>query len=87
ALRLFVSPNPSAGEVALRYSLPGAEAPAIRVYDVRGRMVCALAAGEPLGLLVWDGTDAGGRSVAPGVYFVRLSGGEFSETTRITRVR
>jgi flagellar hook assembly protein FlgD len=35
----------------------------------------------------WDGTDDGGRSVPPGVYFYRLVTPEGSHTRRMVMVR
>jgi flagellar hook assembly protein FlgD len=35
----------------------------------------------------WDGCDQAGKSVSPGVYFVKLVSGEFSSTRKIVRVR
>jgi hypothetical protein len=45
----------------------------IAVYDVRGRQVRSLPVPEtPTGTIVWDGRDAGGRRLPPGVYLARL---------------
>ena len=35
----------------------------------------------------WNGLDAQGRAVAPGVYWARIAKGEVGEGTRIVRVR
>jgi hypothetical protein len=48
----------------------------VDVIDVNGRWVaCALEELLPAGthLAVWNGRDAGGRPVAPGVYFAHLA--------------
>ena len=71
ALRLDVAgPNPAAGEVRLRYTLP-TEGPArLSVYDARGRLMIVLADdAHPAGAhsVTWDA-----RASAPGVYLVRL---------------
>jgi hypothetical protein len=36
---------------------------------------------------VWRGTDAAGRMVAPGVYFVRMEAASFSAVRRVVRLR
>jgi hypothetical protein len=59
---------------ALELTLPaGLDASPIRVHDVRGRVVRTL---TPEGASArWDMRDGGGRRVAPGVYFLRVSVG------------
>ncbi|MFN8176935.1 MAG: FlgD immunoglobulin-like domain containing protein [bacterium] len=53
---------------------------ALALYDVSGRLVRTLASGDFVAgrqLATWDGRDAGGRSVANGIYFLRsISGGQ-----------
>lgn len=68
------APNPLRGRAALALRLPVAGAVRVTVVDAAGRLVRTLhdgaaAAGELR--LAWDTRDAGGRPVAPGVYFVR----------------
>jgi photosystem II stability/assembly factor-like uncharacterized protein len=73
-----VSPNPSPGRVSIRYQLPRAMACELEVLDARGRRIRRLAQGYVDGgihRIAWDGTDAAGRRVANGFYFVRLRAG------------
>jgi alpha-amylase len=91
ALRLALAPpapNPAAGgPVAFTFDLAaGAAEVTIELLDVRGRRLCALAAGpRPAGRHVvhWDGRDDRGRRPAPGLYFARLSAGGESAARRI----
>ena len=85
-LGLFVSPNPSTGEVTLRYTLPSTAPPSIRIYDIRGRVVRFLETSGG-GILTWDGRGASGERVAPGIYFVRIAAGSAAESRRVTLVR
>ena len=87
ALGLFVSPNPSTSGVTLRYSLPTAAHSSIHVYDIRGRVVCSFTAPGSTGQLRWDGLTHAGDRAAPGVYFVRMTGGAETATKRVTLVR
>ncbi len=46
------------------------------IYDLSGRLVRELSTGSFVGGVAdvkWDGTDANGKSVGMGIYFVRLS--------------
>jgi hypothetical protein len=83
-------PNPVANATHLAWTQTRAAKTTVTIYDVGGRRVravadAALAAG-PHGV-EWDLTDAGGRRVGAGLYFVRLDvAGEGSRTTRLTVV-
>jgi hypothetical protein len=75
-LGLAVSPNPCRGCASVAFALPAPGEAEVGVYDVAGRLVSglhsgAVASGESR--LRWEGTEAAGRPVASGVYFVRLS--------------
>jgi photosystem II stability/assembly factor-like uncharacterized protein len=82
------APNPSRGTVAFALELPNATAIDVAVYDPQGRRVATLrrgALGAGRHALAWDGRDAAGRRVGPGVYFVRASAGGASATRRVVR--
>jgi hypothetical protein len=68
-------PNPFNPRTAMRYSLPATGHARLDVYDARGGWRVTLVDGEqPAGdhLAIWDGRDALGRSLASGVYVVKL---------------
>lgn len=77
-------PNPSRGEVALRFALSERARVRLAVFDVAGRQVATLADGPfeaGWHALSWR---AGGRAGAPsGVYFARLETGGGTRTARI----
>ncbi len=78
-------PNPVGASATIRFSLPEAAGVELMVYDVSGRSVAVLAegrleAGEHW--RVWDGRNAQGRRVSPGVYLVQMSAGGFSDTRK-----
>jgi hypothetical protein len=66
-------PNPSRGAVAFVATGGLTEAASIEVLDLQGRLLRRLgslpASGQPL---QWDGTDARGSRVPPGVYLARI---------------
>ncbi len=69
-------PNPSNGNTTLRFTLDGHADVRLVVFDQRGRLVRELTAGTRGAgphALSWDGRDMGGRSVAAGTYFGRLT--------------
>jgi len=74
-------PNPFSGSTTFAYKVAdGGAQVEVGVYNVAGRMVKSLAAGsQPAGIysVTWDGSDASGVRMAPGVYFLKSKvGGE-----------
>jgi hypothetical protein len=82
-------PNPFRGEIRVPLSgRPGGAVPRVEVLDVTGRRVRSLvpeSAGA--GRIVWDGRDSGGRSVAAGVYYLRLRGTADARTVRVVKLQ
>jgi hypothetical protein len=86
----FVRPNPFRPSTELAFSLREAGRTDLRIYDVSGRMVTILlgetrAAGHHT--VRWNGRDAAGAEVAPGIYFARLVAGDVTETRKLVRIR
>lgn len=78
------------GERALLVDLAGPAPVRIDVYDLAGRRIRNLADREfPRGatVLAWDGRDAGGAPVRPGVYFARLRSPALAGTVRLLLTR
>jgi hypothetical protein len=72
---LFLQPNPFRATTALQLRLDEASPVTFLIYDIQGREVCRVVdrffqPGEHQ--LVWDGRDATGSSVAPGIYLYRV---------------
>jgi endonuclease I len=83
-------PNPFSPSTAISFVMPRKGSVRVAIYDVSGRLVRVLADGEyPEGEngLVWDRTDAQGRSVASGVYFCRMRSGEFEEQRKMVLLK
>jgi hypothetical protein len=85
-------PNPPRQAMTtLRFDLARASTVDLAVFDVAGRRVASLARADyPAGRhrVAWDVRDTTGRPLAPGVYFIRMTGpGLAQQTTRITLVR
>jgi hypothetical protein len=91
AAPLGAGPNPfaSATRVAFRIKLPGQVW--LDVYDTAGRLVRRVAAGTGLPpgehALAWDGRDAAGATLPPGVYLYRLRGPGLDSSGKLVRAR
>jgi hypothetical protein len=76
-------PNPMRGQGRITYMTEGVHGRRLRlcVRDAAGREVCRLA-DEPVRdgshQLLWSGTDAGGRKVPSGLYFIELRVGDMT---------
>ena len=83
-------PNPFTRSATLRFRLPRECDVTLEVIDLTGQRVKLLERGVlPAGEHVasWDGTDARGSRRAPGVYFVRISDGTATVSTKVVVAR
>jgi len=83
-------PNPFSSITSFRFGLPKEADVLLAVYDVRGREVSRIATGPyPAGIhtVNWDGSGSDGRPVADGVYFCRITAGNFRATRRIVHMK
>jgi hypothetical protein len=83
------TPNPARRDCRLRFVLPAPGRARLTVLDVAGREIRAwegarLAAGEHL--VTWNLTDAAGRTVGAGLYFVRLDAGPVRRVRTLIRI-
>jgi hypothetical protein len=84
------APNPFSGATTIRFSQAAPGPVSLRIYDVTGRRIRTLDDGRlPAGSFArtWDGRDDGGRPVAAGVYFARLSTAESERSEKVTLIR
>jgi len=82
-------PNPFADATALHFDLPARREVSVAVYGLDGRIVRHLLEGAREAgrhLVHWDGRDHAGRSVQPGVYFVRVEAGSERSSLRLVRL-
>ncbi len=81
-------PNPSFGRVIVRAPAGegGWELHDVKVLDVRGRMVRRLGPAEGAAEIEWDGRDAAGALVAPGVYIVTGRAGDAAFSRKVIRI-
>jgi len=83
------SPNPFNPSTTIAYAVPdgaGAVRVALAVYNLRGQKVVTLVdelkeAGEYK--VTWDGINQGGQKVSSGVYFYRMTAGDYSAVRKM----
>ncbi len=84
-------PNPFSTNTIISFSLPRRVRVVLKFYDVLGRRVDFIDLGErgPSSSVVyrWDGRNHGGRELSPGVYFVKLEAGGYTDTRKIVLVK
>ena len=87
----LIRPNPFTTQTSIHYTVPVEGATVtLKLYDIRGRLVRTLVDRSQSGgayEAAWDGRDGTGRTVASGVYFARMSIGDWGETRKIAYVR
>ena len=79
-------PNPFNPETTISYDLADGGRVELAIYNVMGQQVKQLVAEEQSAgryRVVWDGSDAIGRSVASGVYFYRLNTTQFNAVRKL----
>ena len=83
-------PNPFTPATTIHLTVPRAGAVDLGVYNVLGRRIRTLHAGDLAAgehSRVWDGRDDLGAEAPPGIYFVRITQGEVTESRRLVLVR
>ncbi len=83
-------PNPFNPTTRIRFAIPESVDATVKIYDIRGALVKTLLnSHKEAGYydLVWDGTNASGNQLASGVYLIKMTAGEFSNTKKMVLVR
>ncbi len=79
-------PNPFNPTTTISYDLPEARQVAVAIYDISGSKIQTLVSAyqAPGDYRVqWHGVDLYGNSVSTGLYFARITAGEFSQTIKM----
>ncbi len=83
-------PNPTTGATRFAFALGAAAHAELTIHDVRGAAVRTLATGPREAgthTVEWDGRDASGRDVSPGIYFARLTAAGRTAAQKVQIVR
>ncbi|MEA3312625.1 MAG: FlgD immunoglobulin-like domain containing protein [candidate division WOR-3 bacterium] len=81
-----ITPNPFVGSTTISFAVPATVSVSLKVYDITGKLVTTLVSGNQAPghhSVVWNGTDDLGRSVAQGIYLVRMDAASFSATKKV----
>ncbi len=83
-------PNPFNPTTTVRFSLPRTEHVTLDIYNVQGQIVRTLvnetrSAGEHK--VEWDATSDNGERVASGIYFYRLTAGDYTVSRKMTLLK
>ncbi|MBD3284791.1 T9SS type A sorting domain-containing protein [candidate division WOR-3 bacterium] len=81
-----IKPNPIVGSAKIYFSVPHSTNVSLKIYDISGKLVATLVDGNRKPgrhNITWNGTDNTGRSVAQGIYLVRMDSETFSATKKV----
>lgn len=84
------SPNPFNPTTMIRFTLPARERVVLSVYDTSGRLIRTLVdetRNRGTHEVTWDGRDGAGSTVGSGVYFYRLTAGNYSASRRMVLLK
>ena len=87
ALLLKVAPNPASGESRLDFGLTLESRGLLTVHDLQGRVVMQRELPAGARSATWNGREADGRDVSPGLYLATLRCGTRMGSARVIRVK
>lgn len=79
-------PNPFNPTTTIRFDLPAAGSVNVSIFNVRGELIRTLVDGDMSAgfhTIRWNGRNNSGQATASGVYFYRLTAGDFSSTRKL----
>jgi hypothetical protein len=85
-------PNPFTSSTTIDYDVPQTQHIAIRIYDIRGRLIKTLMNEEQNAgykSITWDGTNDDGEKVSAGVYFYQMhtsNGESFTKSKKLLKL-
>lgn len=84
------SPNPFNQNTTIRYLLSNTEKVTLKIYDISGKLIKTLVEdyrGTGEHSITWYGRDNNGNQVPSGIYFARLSVGDFAESKKMIFIK
>jgi CubicO group peptidase (beta-lactamase class C family) len=83
-------PNPVLNSATIIFSLSHSEKVSIKIFDISGRLVKTLADKQMVvgdHQLIWDIKSINGNPVPSGIYFVKFTAGNYSETKKLSVIK
>ncbi|MBE0648599.1 MAG: T9SS type A sorting domain-containing protein [Bacteroidales bacterium] len=83
-------PNPFDQQTVIRYYLDGSTPLQLEIFNLRGEHIRTLVtADQETGMhqVIWDGTSDGGSRVMPGIYSIRMTTTQKSQTIKLILIR
>ncbi|NNF06522.1 MAG: T9SS type A sorting domain-containing protein, partial [Candidatus Eisenbacteria bacterium] len=87
---LMASPNPASSATRIQYRLDETTAVRLQIHDLQGRVVREWQPGSQSAgsyTVNWDASDAAGRPVSSGIYFLHLKAGSNQITSKVLITR
>jgi hypothetical protein len=94
--KLCVSPNPFTHKTVIQFVVRSSEfvdgeRAGLKIYDLGGRLVKSFPFNhltiQPFNQIAWHGKDNSGKDVSPGIYFCKLTSGDFTAQRKLVRIR
>ena len=86
--KLEVYPNPFRDNAILKFTGTSKETVQVGIYNLKGQLVKALQICDPLNSQIqWNRSDAKGRTVSDGIYFLRWQQGEQNGTNKVLIIK
>lgn len=82
-LQLRAWPNPFDHQVNLTFKSGASGSSDVRIFDLLGREIRTLS--SETGSAIWDGTDASGSNVSPGMYLIRITTDDRTRSRTVIR--
>lgn len=79
------APNPFSARTEFVCNIPGVNHMRVEIYNAAGELVRTLKASDTR--ISWNGNDNTGRSVPSGIYFYKLSAGNYNTTQKLILIR
>jgi|GEM_PF-1637914 len=82
-------PNPFNPETVIHFTIPKRSGVRLTIHDILGRRVRTFERDCQPGMhtVMWDGRNSAGQVIASGVYFYRLTAGDYRETKKMVLLR
>ena len=89
-VKFSIAPNPFRDNAGFNFVLVKQNQPVeLAVYNVKGQLIKSIYKGTLKGNKLnasWDGFDAAGHKVKPGIYFIKANSGSYNRTFKLLKI-